>query len=334
MDKIEGFNEPNPKMKKLNLVSSLKSNTSIKDIFVVKFKKPVTQYKKGYMFELRLGDSSGEIMMKYWGGTNKELVEDLFNSIKKDDVVYINGTVGEYQGILDISVDSSHTITVCPKGTYDQSDFIPSTNKDMDKMFSELVDTIKSIKEPTLSRVLDYFFKNDQFIENFKEAPAAMYKHHGWVGGLMEHILDMINIAETVIKVHPELNRDLLITGIIMHDLGKIEELEVTTNIKTSKEGMLKGHMALVLEELTKALIELKIPKNDEIVIKLTHMILSHHGKLEYGSPKLPAFPEAMALYQIDELNSKLRNMISTKQNAVTEDDYIYTKDFGNVYLK
>ena len=328
------FKENETNIKKIHKVTELKSGTNIVDVFVVKFKKPVQKYKNGYMFELRIGDSSGEVMLKFWGDNNQTSVGELYNSIKKDDVILVSGMVGEYLGNIEISVNKENTIKVCQKGTYNITDFLPITEKDIDGMLTKLQKIIETINEPTLKKIILYFFNDKEVIQNIKDSPAAMYKHHGWIGGLLEHILDMIEISESVLKVHPELNRSLLITGIILHDIGKIEELEVTTSIKTSKVGHLKGHTIIMIEQLTKALIDLEISKNEEIVLKLTHMILSHHGKLEYGSSKLPAFPEAMALYQIDELNAKLKNMITSMNNANTEDDYIYSKDFGNIYLK
>jgi len=327
------------KLQKQKNIKDLKARDIISDLFAVKFKNPIQEYKNkpGYWFELGIGDSSGKIRLKYWGDNDREDIEKVYNSIKKDDIIYVTGEIGEFSGNLDISVDKKrqHTIKVCSQDEYNPSEFILTTDKDIEKMFEELKTIISNIKEPTLQKIMNHFFEEEDFIKKFKLAPAAMYKHHGWVGGLLEHVLEMINIAEGVIVAHPELNKDLLLTGIILHDMGKIEVFELTSSINISKSGILKGDIVIGLEMLLKALLELDISEDEEIVVKLTHMILSHHGKLEFGSPKLPAFPEAMALYQIDELNSNLRNMITIKNDSMTEDDFIYDrKDFGNIYLK
>jgi len=322
------------KLRKQMCIRDMKADEIVSDLFVVKSKRPVQEYAKGYRFELRIGDASGEMLLKYWGGGDKELIDKIYNSIKEDDVIYVTGRIGEFQGNLDISINKEQLIKICSPDEYILSDFILTSERDIEKMFEELKIAIRSVREPMLKKILDYFFTRDDFVKEFKFVPAAVYKHHNWLGGLLEHVLDMINIAGGVVKAHPELNKDLLWTGIILHDVGKIKGFELTTSIKNSKDGMLKGDIIIGYEMISKALAELGISEKEEIVIKLSHMILSHHGKLEYGSPKLPAFPEAMALYQIDELNSKLKNMITTKNNAVTESDYIYTRDFGNVYLK
>lgn len=322
------------KLRKQKRIRDLKADDIVNDLFVVRSKRPVQEYAKGYRFELRIGDASGEMMLKYWGDDDKEFVEKIYDSIKEDNVIYVTGRIGEFQGNLDISINKERPIKVCSPEEYVLSDFILTSDKDVEKMFEELKSVISNIREPTLQKILNYFFSREDLIKEFKLAPAAMYKHHGWLGGLLEHVLEMINIAEGVMNAHPGLNKELLLTGVILHDIGKVKSFELTTSIKYSKGGMLKGDIIIGYEMFSKAITELGISENEESVVKLSHMILSHHGKLEYGSPKLPAFPEAMALYKIDELNARLKNMITTKNNAVTEDDFIYTKDFGNIYLK
>ena len=133
-------------------------------------------------------------------------------------------------------------------------------------------------------------------------------------------------------KIHPSLNRDLLITGAILHDIGKFEEFSVSTHIKVTTKGMLVGHLVTTVEMLNKEFDKINVP--EDYRLKIVHMVLSHHGKMEYGSPKIPAFPEALALYYADEFDARLHMMIVAKEGATTEDDYIYTKEFGNVYLK
>jgi len=176
------------------------------------------------------------------------------------------------------------------------------------------------------------FIKDPAFSEKFMKHPAAMYKHHGWLGGLLEHTLNVVKICDFLKKVHPELNRDLMLTGAILHDIGKIRELDVTTHIRTSREGMLVGHLAMSFEEVSKRMDRLKTP--GDIQLKVKHILISHHGKIEYGSPKQPAIPEALAVYLADDLDFKITEMLTHIKRAETEDDYMYVGDVGTIYLK
>jgi len=320
------------KIKKQKNIKELKAGDIISDLFVVKFKKPVQEYARGYRFEVRIGDSSGEIMLKYWGDNDKEFVQKIYDSIEKDGIVFVKGTIGEFNNNLELSVNDPEGVRMCKSEEYDPSDFILTTEKDIEEMYKEIEETINNIQDPILKKILNSFFSNTDFVKEFKTSPAAMYKHHGWIGGLLEHTLNVVNIFKNILKIHKEIDKDLLLTGAILHDIGKIREFEVISSIRTSKIGMLKGHIILGLEELTHKLKELSI--KEEEAIKLIHILISHHGKLEFGSPKVPSFPEALAVYYADEMDAKLTQMINTKKDAITEDDYIYTKDFGNVYLK
>jgi 3'-5' exoribonuclease len=150
--------------------------------------------------------------------------------------------------------------------------------------------------------------------------------------GLLEHTLTVTNIAMDLFKHHPKLDKDLLIAGALLHDIGKIKEFEVKSSIKVSIEGQLIGHIIIGAQMLNEKLKELKVSK--DCCLKLNHILISHHGNLEYGSPKKPAFPEALVIYYADELDSKTIAIIEAKETAQTEDAFIHTADFGNVYLK
>jgi 3'-5' exoribonuclease len=313
-------------------IKDLKPYENVEAKFVVKFKKPVQEYAKGYSFQLRIGDSTGETMLKYWGSQNKEEVEKLYNSIKKDDVIFVKGTTSVYKERVEINVDKEGFIKVLSPEEYDVKEFIKVTEKDIENMFKELVAFANSVKDKNLKKILDIFINDFDFIKAFKNHPAAMYKHHGWIGGLLEHTLNVTKICDFLAKIHPDIDRDLVVTGAILHDIGKIKELEMKTSIKTSKEGMLLGHTVLGFNEVSKRLDKVDVP--EDLKLKLIHIIISHHGKIEYGTPKEPAFPEALAVYFADDMDAKLTEMITHKKTAETEDDYVYNPDFGLIYLK
>jgi len=315
------------------LIKNLVPYEAIDGKFVVKFKKPVQQYAKGYTFQLRIGDPSGEIMLRYWGPDSKEVVEQLYNSVKKDDVVYIAGETTLYNGKLSINVNPpTGKLKVLESHEYDKTDFIPESEKDTKEMYAELTRVVDSIESKHLKDLANSFIRDQEFSEKFVRHPAAMYRHHGWLGGLLEHTLNVVKICDFFKEIHPELNRDLMVTGAILHDIGKVRELEVTTHIRTSVEGMLIGHLAITFEEVSRKMELLKTP--EDLKLKVKHMLLSHHGKIEYGSPKQPAIPEALAIYLADDADSKITEMLTHIKRAETEDDYVYLGEFGTIYLK
>ncbi len=320
------------KLKKQKHIKNLKGLDEVNDIFVVNSKTPIQKYVKGYRFELRIGDSSGEMTLKFWGDSNKEFVESIYNSTKKDDIIYVKGVVKEFNNNLEISINNPKDMRICKNEEYDLADFILTTKRDVEQMFNEIKEVTQNIQHPIFKKILDAFFSDGDFVKEFKTSPGAMYKHHGWIGGLLEHTLNVINICQRIYEIHKEMDKDLLLTGAILHDIGKIKEFEIISSIKRNKLGNLKGHIILGLEILDEKLKELNIKEEDSI--KLIHILLSHHGELEWGSPIRPAFPEALTVFHADNMDSKLTQMISSKDDAITEEDFIHTKDFGNIYLK
>ncbi len=315
------------------LIKHMSPHEQVDGRFVVKFKKPIQEYSKGYMFQLRVGDTSGEIMLRYWGPDNKADVEKIYNSIQKDDIIHVVGETRMFNNRLVINVNPPEgRITVLKEGEYDLSEFIPESDKDPSEMYDELKRVIESVNNAHTKRLLESFVSDHKFVEKFKKHPAAMYRHHGWLGGLLEHTLNVVKICDFFKKIHPELDRDLMITGAILHDIGKMKELNVTTSIKTSPEGMLIGHLAMTFELVSRKMEEIGTPEN--IKLKIKHILLSHHGKMEHGSPKQPAIPEALAVYLADLSDSKLTEMITHIKKARTEDDYIYISDLGPIYLR
>lgn len=316
-------------------IQELKVGDTVNDIFAVRSKRGIVKYQNGLKFELEIVDGTGKIMLKYWGGTNENKINQIYNLINEDDVIFINGRVGEYpqgSGRKDISLNEENIIKVCSKEEYNLADFIKITEKNIDEMFVELTNIINSIQDEHLKTILNLFLRDENFVKEFKKSPGAMYKHHAWIGGLLEHTLNVTKICDNIQKIHPELNRDLLLTGAVLHDIGKMKELKVTTNIKFSNDGKLKGHLMIGLELLLEKFNGNEIP--EEYKLKLIHMLLSNHGKLEFGSPVTPSFPEALVIYYSDELDAKTKMIITAKKEAQTEEDYVYTKDFGDIYLK
>ncbi len=310
-------------------IINLNVGDSVDDIFVVKFKKPLDKYSGGWRFELRLGDKTGEINAKFWGPEEKDVVEDIYNSFSKDDVVLVKGKVSKYKNSKEITI---YEIKLVKKGEYKEDSFLGMSKRSIDDMYGELLEKINSIGDDDIRRLLENIFVNDDEIrEAFKKSPAAIFKHHNYIGGLLEHTLEVVKILETYIEIHKELDRDITIAGGLLHDIGKIKSFHLSNNISITKYERMEGHITMGVSIVTKKMDEMNFP--EEKRLKLIHIILSHHGQNEFGSPKTPMFPEALAVYFADLADSQLKNMISFKQNARTEDDFIYSRDFGNIYL-
>ena len=301
----------------------------IKDIFVVKYKKPPEKYSKGYMFELRLADATGEINSKYWGPDDKEKVSSLYDKIQKNSVIKVEGNIKEYKNALELNLTSILTLV---DQEYDKSQFIKKTSKDTKSMYEILTNAISTIKNPQCKKLLDSFFSDPIFTEQFKSHPAAIYIHHNTIGGLLEHTSNVLQICLKLCDLYPSIDRDLVITGAILHDIGKLKELEFKSSIYATEEGRLIGHLVISYEMISKKLEELKI--EGTIKNKILHTIVAHHGKKENGSPKEPMFPEAMCIYLADDMDAKIAHMLSLKETAFTDDDFIYSKEFGNIFLK
>lgn len=268
---------------------------------------------------------------------NEQKVKESYDKITPDAALLIDGTVSDYRGKLEISSNFTDEPRVLSKEEYDGSDFIPPERKDLNEMYSQLVARIDSIRNPELQVFLNAIFK-EEFKDKFIRHPGAIQIHHNWIGGLMQHTLEVVEYCETSIKLYPSLDKDLLIAGALLHDIGKLEELEVTSRIKGGVKGQLVGHLILGIVMVHERIEASKM--DDALKNKLLHLLVSHHGKPEFGSPKEAMIPEAIALYYADEMSSKLCEMTEFISNnkEKTEDEFMYkyhrTNSGTNILLK
>ncbi len=332
---VEGRTRERKPMGSKQLVSELKTGDRVDSYFSVNYKKPVTDYKYGAMFEFRVADKSGQITVKYWGGQDKQAVQRLFDSFEREHVVMVKGEVAEYKQALEISISEKNggSISKAPEGKYDLSELIKAY-ENIDEMKGELLEFVGGIKDEHLRKLLDSFFEDGYFMEAFAAAPASITLHSAAVGGLLYHTIHVAKLCVRVTELHPELDRDLVITGALLHDIGKVQSFKVTSNIQATEQGNLVGHIMLGDQELLAHIA--KIPDFPELTAsKLRHILLAHHGKKEWGSPVEPMFPEALAVHEADDLDAKLDNMIAKRENAVTEDDWIWDPRHARlIYLK
>lgn len=320
-------------MGKRHFIKDLVEGGTVDDVFSVKLKKPPREYAKGYMFDLRVSDRTGIINLKFWGPKDPRLVDNIYDPLKVGSVVRVRGKVGSYKDSPEIWVDTDGEISTVERSGYDISDFVPTTEEDVDQMMSRLNSFIRQVQDPFLSGVLRHFFADEGFVSRFREAPASIQKHSNYVGGLLEHTLAVVEICANLCSLKDRMDRDLLVTGAVLHDIGKIDEYRVTTNIDMSEEGMLLGHIFIGAEQVKEAAESIEgFPAR--LRHKLVHMVLSSHGKYEYGSPRTPQFPEAVALHYADEMDAKVERYIGLKETARTEDDWTYDPELRHIYLR
>ena len=311
-------------------VRDLKPDIPVESCFAVEERKALKQYRGGYFFTLRVGDRTGSIDLKYWGGGEAE-VGRKYRSLAGGDVVRVAGRASEYGGVLEIAVNPPSG-SVEKTGSYDIADLQKASPRDVGKMKAELKGVIEGVGDARVRLLLKDFFDDAEFLEEYARAPAAASRHHNYAGGLLEHVLSMVRMAECVADIHPGLDRDLLVAGCILHDIGKVAEYEIGPAVAYTDEGRLLGHISIGHKMVAERIARLGEPFPDALRRKILHMILSHHGRLEWGSPVPPRIPEAMALHRIDETDATLKHVLDAVAGGAPEDGWLRTRDRGYVF--
>ena len=322
-------------MKKTIRINELKAGGAVDDLFAVRFKKPVSPYKNGYSFQLWVSDSGGDMAVKYWGERDERKVRALFDTMAKGSVVHVKGKITEYNNALEVHVNptSGDSVEALGEGEYDIADFVASTKEDVEQMRSQLFTAIRRVSDGHLKQLLESFFGDEEFVRQFCSCPASITHHANWIGGLLEHTLRVTKMCEFFAQQYPGLDRDLLITGAVLHDIGKLREYTVTSIIGATDDGRLVGHLVMGAGMVNDA-CRLLGDFPSELGLKVQHMVLSSHGTAEYGSPKVPMFPEAQALAMADLADTRIEDMITVKATASTEDDWVQDRSVGSVFLK
>jgi len=263
--------------------------------------KQIKSKKNGEPYlDLSLSDRTGSLMAKMWDN-----VEECAYSFEQDDVIKVKGLINKYNQRWQLTI---HKIRKFDEGEIDYSDYLPKTSKDVDEMWKTLGEFVATIGDAHLRRLLELFMADPEIARAYRNAPAAKTLHHACIGGLLEHVLSLFHSCDLVVRNYPMINRDLLLTGAFLHDIGKLHELSYARTFSYTTEGQLLGHMIIELEMLHSKLAQ--IPDfSPQMKILVEHLIISHHGQYEFGSPKLPMFPEALMLHYLDDLDSKMEAM-------------------------
>ena len=282
----------------MKYISTLREGERINEIFLCKSKQ-TAMTKSGKPYDnVILQDKTGTLDAKIWDVGSVGIEE--FDAM---DYIAITGDITSFQGNLQCSIKRARKVN---EGEYDPADYLPVSDKDVEVMYKELMGFIGSVKNQYLSQLLHSFFDNKEFERRFKFHSAAKSVHHGFVGGLLEHTLGVTKNCDYFAKMYPVLNRDLLLTAAIFHDIGKLKELSTFPENDYTDEGQLVGHIVMGTMMIADKVREIPgfPPK---LANELKHCILAHHGELEYGSPKKPALIEAMALAHADNMDAKLQ---------------------------
>ena len=297
----------NNKKDNYKYISELKKDDEIVSIYRIASKRmQVSKDGKKFLL-LTLSDKTGVIRAIDWH--NAELND---NKVSVGDVVKVEGKIVIFENRLQLNISKNSMLRVLDESEYDHERFIETSKRDIEKMYQELVGIIKNIKNKYLKSLLERIFVQDRnFLELFLKAPAAVSIHHVYKGGLLEHTLDVVEVCSKVAEKYSEvIDSDLLITGAILHDIGKAYEYEITSSgINVTDKGELLGHISIGVNIVERVVKEIKgFP--EELLIEVKHMILSHHGEFEWGSPVLPKTPEALVLHMIDNLDAKISQFL------------------------
>ncbi len=275
-------------------------NKVIVSSFVV-ISKQVKPKKTGEPYlALTLGDRCGQIEAKMWDN-----VEDALDAFEQEDFLKIKGLLNKYKNRFQLTI---HKLRKLGDSEVDFGDYLPKTTKDVEELWRTLGGFISTIQDENLRGLVQAFMADPEIAEAYKNAPAAKSLHHAYIGGLLDHVVSLFRSCDLISRNYPQINRDLLLTGAFLHDIGKIHELTYNRSFSYTSRGQLLGHMIIELEMLQKKLAAFpNFP--DEMKTLIEHLIISHHGQYEFGSPKLPMFPEALMLHYLDDLDSKMESM-------------------------
>lgn len=292
-------------------LASFEENKQFVSFFLVLQKQQrTTQTNKPYL-SLIFCDKTGQLEARAWELSDPRICKD----IDRGDIVKVRGSVARFNDRLQMKVEQIRKAI----GTEaDKTDLMPVTTYNVEALWQELLGFVESFTDPHLKALLSTLLSDPQISAAYREAPAAKQLHHAWLGGLLEHVISLLTLADRVVPQYPILHRDLLLTGVILHDIGKVRELSWDIGFEYTVEGTLLGHIQIgaALAERTMNSLSDFPPRLKMLVL---HMILSHHGKLEFGSPKLPMIPEALVLNFLDDLDAKMQAMASEFDRCARE---------------
>jgi 3'-5' exoribonuclease len=275
-------------------------NKAITSYFSVAFKQVRSKRENGAYLALALADKTGQLEARMWENFEKSATE-----FEAGDIVKVQAQVSRFADKLQLKVDKIRRAT---PDEFTLADFVPHTVRDIDELWAELNGFVASFTDPHLFQLVRGFLDDPEYADRLRQAPAAKSMHHAFIGGLLEHIVSILGLCDSIASHYPGVHRDLLLTGAIFHDMGKLTELSWGTSFDYTMEGQLLGHITIGVGLIDRRIAEISgFPERLRILVQ--HIILSHHGQYEYGSPKLPMVREAILLNFIDDIDAKMQIM-------------------------
>ncbi len=276
---------------------------ALEQVFVVREKELRTTKNGDLYISATLGDKTGSISARMWQAS-----EAVFNAIPAEGFIQITGRVEDYRGSLQLLLDACRPF---PSDKLNMADFLPVSQFDIEEMWAQLLDILRDgIKNKSVRLLIKKFVEDKQLVARFKRSPAAVQMHHPFIGGLLEHTLNVVRAAAALLPLYPQLSADLVYAGAFLHDIAKSAELTSGLNVHYTEAGQLVGHITIAclwVQEKARLLSdELGEQFPQEIIDLLQHVIIAHHGQYDFGSPKLPAIPEAFFLHYLDNLDAKM----------------------------
>lgn len=279
-------------------LTKLPPGSPVQTTFLVQSKERRTTNAGNPYLDLILQDSTGQVRAKIWD------LDRIRLDFEQDDIVRVNAVVEDYQGARQLKVKSISRVAEPVL----LRDYLPHSAEDPAALLASVVERARQVSAPFLRQLLLNVLEDPTISQKYEQAPAATSLHHAYLGGLVEHVHSLLALGDSISDHYPALNRDLIIAGLVLHDIGKVEELTFERGLRYTTRGKLLGHITLGLGLVRERASQ--IPDfPSELLDRLEHIILSHHGRLEYGSPKEPAFPEALVVHLLDDLDSKLTSM-------------------------
>jgi len=283
-------------------IDQLMPGETLNQVFCVRDKDLRTAKSGDLYVACTLADKTGTIPARLWQAS-----ESIYNSIPADGFLLVKGRSEDYKGNLQLIIDACRPVK---PDSVDIDDFLPVTKHDVEKMWQELLEILRAIKDKQLRMLIKKFVEDRDLVAAFQRSPAAMQMHHPFIGGLLEHTLNVARAAKALLPLYPELNADLVLAGVFLHDIGKTAELTSGTAINYTDRGQLVGHITIAAiwtqQKAAEAGSALGEPFDARTLNLLHHIILSHHGVHEFGAPKLPAIPEAFFIHYLDNLDAKM----------------------------
>ncbi|KPK35914.1 MAG: hypothetical protein AMJ65_16975 [Phycisphaerae bacterium SG8_4] len=303
-------------------VNQIGPGETIDDVYIAKDPILRSTTRGDLYIAMFLSDRTGQLNGRMWQAT-----ETIYKALPKPGFVHVQGRSELYQNNLQIIINN---VSVVDADKVRIDDYLARTDKDIDKMFEEVKEIVGRIENPQLKALVGEFLADVELMERFCNAPAAMKLHHACIGGLLEHTHNTLRVAVTILPFYPSVQADLVLAGIFLHDIGKTEELAYDMAFSYTDSGQLIGHVAkslLMVNQKAEALRARGVQVNPEVVDALGHIILSHHGAYEFGSPKLPATAEAFMVNCIDDLDAKVGQVLEAINTEVSDSNWTAWKN-------